>query len=109
MPYFQHAQTGERREWRTDNEEIIRRLARMGWVQVAAPATVDPDEAPDDPPEDLTVIRGIGAKTQADLHAQGITRLATLAAADPADLAGRLNGSTAAQVADWIAQARGMG
>lgn len=34
MPWFQHWKTGERREWRTDNQGIINRLHGLGWLPV---------------------------------------------------------------------------
>lgn len=34
MPWFQHWKTGEKREWRTDNQGIINRLHILGWLPV---------------------------------------------------------------------------
>ena len=56
--------------------------------------------------DDLTVIRGIGPRTAEDLASVGVTRFEDLAAADAEELARRLNGSSAAQVARWIVLAQ---
>lgn len=49
MPWFQHWQTGEKREWRTDNEGIISRLHGLGWlpVDVSVDSPVDLSALPE--------------------------------------------------------------
>ncbi len=53
----------------------------------------------------LEAINGIGPETVAALRAAGITSLEQLIAADAADLAKRLDGSSVRQVRDWQRQA----
>jgi predicted flap endonuclease-1-like 5' DNA nuclease len=56
--------------------------------------------------DDLTVIRGIGANTAADLASFGILTFADLAEADTDAVAAQLNGSSVRQVAGWQKQAQ---
>lgn len=55
--------------------------------------------------DDLTQITGIGPAYSRRLASSGMTTLAALASADPADLAGRIRVSQK-QTANWIDQAR---
>ncbi len=64
--------------------------------------------APEDEPlDDLTAIRGIGAATQKRLNAAGIKSYAQLADADPEDVRAALNEQQQnTKVERWISQAR---
>lgn len=57
------------------------------------------------PPDDLTVIKGLGTARAGKLAAVGITRYQNLAAADVANVAG-LAGVSEKEAASWIEQAR---
>jgi predicted flap endonuclease-1-like 5' DNA nuclease len=72
-----------------------------------APPAAEVDDAPDDMPDDLTAIDGIGPAYASALHALGITTFAQLAASNPDDLAARIERLTAARIRrdDWLGQA----
>lgn len=78
-------------------------------VDVDEPRHYDQPEAEIEPvtdpmPDDLTVIKGIGAVRQADLNAMGITSYAQLAGADPETLVTTMEVSRAV-IDAWIAAA----
>ncbi len=72
------------------------------------PAEDAASEAPEDEPlDDLTAIRGIGAATQKRLNAAGIRSYAQLAEADPEDVRRALNEQRQnTKVERWISRAR---
>ncbi len=72
------------------------------------PAEDAASEAPEDEPlDDLTAIRGIGAATQMRLIAAGIRSYAQLAEADPEDVRKALNEQQQnTKVERWISRAR---
>ena len=65
--------------------------------------TVAPDQGAT--PDDLTEIKGIGPKYSSQLNELGITTMAGLAAADPAQLAEQFD--PRASVEDWVNEAKG--
>jgi len=69
----------------------------------------EPDTAPQGPPDDLTVIKGIGPAVQEKLRGLGIATFSDLARADPKTLTEQLKGSqpiSEARVRDWTEAAR---
>lgn len=74
--------------------------------------TVEIGAAADEPADDLTRIKGVGAKTAAELNALGVTRFAQLAvygAAELAALDAKLSGIKGACIrGDWAGQAKAL-
>lgn len=81
-------------------------------VATPAPAPVKPAPATKAEQDDLKVIVGIGPKIEELLNAEGVTRLAQIAAWTPEEVAdfshrlGRLGGRIESE--DWIGQARAL-
>jgi predicted flap endonuclease-1-like 5' DNA nuclease len=81
-------------------------VAFAGWGSAPTPQADPETVAPVRKSDDLTVIRGIGANTAADLASFGILTFADLAEADTDAVAAQLNGSSVRQVSGWQKQAQ---
>jgi predicted flap endonuclease-1-like 5' DNA nuclease len=90
---------------------VAQGVAREGWGPVPIPPTAPEPVTPvtvEDVPDDLTRIKGIGARTAADLASFGVTTFAKLADGDAFVISDKLNGSSVSQVKGWQKQAEAL-
>jgi len=83
-------------------------LMRDRLISLALPREPEPPTfrvSPTVEPEDLTVIKGVGAVFSTRLQEHGVATLQALATADPAVLAAQLN-TAQSRVEGWITEAQ---